>query len=147
MCPGIPDGPMLDSTFIQGCAYRKGLSHVQYCTPRFGSLLLCVCMLSCVCLFVIPWTVACQAPLSMEFSRQEHWPRLPFPFPGDLLKPGNQTWVSCVSFLGRQILSHCVIWEAFLTSIQNLFNEPHYLLHIILSTWQLSMHSVLIVTV
>ena len=30
-----------------------------------------------------PWTVACQAPLSMEFSRQEHWSRLPFPSPGE----------------------------------------------------------------
>ena len=31
-----------------------------------------------------PWTVACQAPLSMEFSRQEYWSRLPLPSPGDL---------------------------------------------------------------
>ena len=30
-------------------------------------------LLSCVQLFVTPWTVACQAPLSMEFSRQEYW--------------------------------------------------------------------------
>ena len=30
-----------------------------------------------------PWTVACQAPLSMEFSRQEYWSGLPFPSPGD----------------------------------------------------------------
>ena len=35
-----------------------------------------------------PWTVACQAPLSMGFSRQEHWNGLPFPFPGDLPNPG-----------------------------------------------------------
>ena len=33
---------------------------------------------------VTPWTVACQAPLSIEFSRQEYWSRLPFPSPGDL---------------------------------------------------------------
>ena len=33
---------------------------------------------------VTPWTVACQAPLSMEFSRQEYWSGLPFPFTGDL---------------------------------------------------------------
>ena len=32
--------------------------------------------------FVTPWTVACQAPLSMEFSRQEYWSGLPFPSPG-----------------------------------------------------------------
>ena len=33
------------------------------------------------------WIVACQAPLSMEFSRQEYWSGLPFP-PGDLPDPG-----------------------------------------------------------
>ena len=39
-------------------------------------------------LFVTLWTVACQAPLSMEFSRQEYWSGLPFPSPGDLPDPG-----------------------------------------------------------
>ena len=43
---------------------------------------------SCVWLFVTPWTVACQAPLFMEFSRQEYWSGLPFPLPGDLPDPG-----------------------------------------------------------
>ena len=38
--------------------------------------------------FVIPWTVAFQAPLSMGFSRQEYWSGLPYPFPGDLSHPG-----------------------------------------------------------
>ena len=37
--------------------------------------------------FATPWTVAHQAPLSMEFSRQEYWNGLPFPSPGDLLNP------------------------------------------------------------
>ena len=37
---------------------------------------------------VTPWTVAYQAPLSMEFPRQEYRTRLPFPSPGDLLDPG-----------------------------------------------------------
>jgi len=40
--------------------------------------------LSRVRLFVTPWTVAYQAPSSMEFSRQEDWSGLPFPSPGDL---------------------------------------------------------------
>ena len=35
-----------------------------------------------------PWTVACQAPLSMRFSRQEYWSGLPFPPAGDLPNPG-----------------------------------------------------------
>ena len=35
-----------------------------------------------------PWTVACQTPLFMEFSRQEYWSELPFPSPGDIPHPG-----------------------------------------------------------
>ena len=35
-----------------------------------------------------PWTVACQAPLSMEFSRPGYWSRFSFPSPGDLPDPG-----------------------------------------------------------
>ena len=35
-----------------------------------------------------PWTVANQAPLSMEFSRHGYWSGLPFPSPGDLPDPG-----------------------------------------------------------
>ena len=35
-----------------------------------------------------PWTVACQAPLLMEFSRQEYWSGVPFPTPVDLPDPG-----------------------------------------------------------
>ena len=45
-------------------------------------------LLSCVQLFATPWTVAYQAPQSMEFSRQEYWSGLPFPSPGDLSNPG-----------------------------------------------------------
>ena len=37
------------------------------------------------------WTVACQASLSMEFSRQEYWNGLPFPSPGDLPDPGIES--------------------------------------------------------
>ena len=59
----------------------------------------CVCVCVCVCmcalscsavsdLFVTPWTVAGQAPLSMRFSRQEYWRGLPFPPPGDVPHPG-----------------------------------------------------------
>ena len=40
---------------------------------------------------MIQWTVARQAPLSMEFSRQEYWSGLPFPPPGDLLDPGIES--------------------------------------------------------
>ena len=53
---------------------------------------LCVCV-CCVQLFAIPWTVAHQAPLSMEFSRREYCSGFPFPSPGDLpnlrIEPGS----------------------------------------------------------
>ena len=44
-------------------------------------------MLSHVQLFATPWTIAHLAPLSTEFSMQEYWSGLPFPPPGNLLKP------------------------------------------------------------
>ena len=46
--------------------------------------------LSRVRLFVTTWTVAYQAPQSVEFSRQEYWSGLPFPSPGDLPNPGTE---------------------------------------------------------
>ena len=49
------------------------------------------CMVSCVQLFETPWNLARQAHLSMEFSRQEYWSRLPFPTPGDLPNPVIQS--------------------------------------------------------
>ena len=48
-------------------------------------------MLSHVRLFATPWTVACLAPLSMGFSRQEYWSGLPCPPPGDLPDPGIES--------------------------------------------------------
>ena len=53
-------------------------------------VLCCAQSLSHVQLLVTPWTVACKAPLSMGFSRQEYWSGLPFPPPGDLPNPGTE---------------------------------------------------------
>ena len=44
-------------------------------------------VLNCVRLFATLWTIAQQAPLSMEFSRQEYWSGLPLPTPGDIPNP------------------------------------------------------------
>ena len=52
-----------------------------------------------------PWIVACQARLSMGFSRQEHWSGLPFPPPGDL--PNQESNLHLLgSCIGRQVLCH-----------------------------------------
>ena len=53
-------------------------------------------LLSRVRLFATPWTVAYQAPLSMEFSRQEYWSGLPFPSPQTL-------WISFIFVLPSPI--------------------------------------------
>ena len=89
----------------------------------------CAQSLSCVQLFVTPWTVAYQAPLSMELSRQEYWSGLPFPTPGNL--PRDRTHVSCISCIVRWILYYCTTWEAIYTYayIHTLF---HILFHSIL---------------
>ena len=58
----------------------------------FSVLCVCVCV-SCfshVWLFVTPWTIPCQTPRSMGFSRQEYWSGLPCPPPGDLPDSGTE---------------------------------------------------------
>ena len=61
-----------------------------------GSYLWCASILSHVHLFLTSWTVACQAPLFLGFSKQGYWSRLPFPPPGDLpntgIKPASPTF-------------------------------------------------------
>ena len=74
---------------------------VSAAPPQSGCnhMYVCVCLsLSCVQLFVTPWTVACQVPMSMEFSRQDYWSGLPFPSPGNLpdlrTVPSSPVWQS-----------------------------------------------------
>ena len=65
-------------------------------------------------LFVTPWTVAHQAPLSMGFSRQEYWSGLPFPSPGDLPDPGIEP-VSLMSIaLVGGFFTTNTTWEALI---------------------------------
>ena len=64
--------------------------------PVITLLNVCVCgptrtqLLSRVRLFATPWTVACQFPLLVKFSRQEYWSGLPLPPPGDVPDPGTE---------------------------------------------------------
>ena len=89
---------------------------------------------SCLTL-VSPWTVAHQAPLSMECSRQEHWSWLPFPSPGDLPDPGSELTpptlqaVSCIPsrFLtteppGKSL--HCVVTKYLLLEKSSRGGRP-----------------------
>ena len=67
---------------------------------------------SCVGLFVTPWTVAHQAPLSMGFSRQEYWSGLPGPFPGDLPDPGIEPTSLVSPALAGGFFTTSATWEA-----------------------------------
>ena len=78
-----------------GCAGRNTGADCRFLLQGFVCVCVCVCVCSAVhsCLvFTTPWTVASQAPLPMEFSREESWIVLPFPTPGDLPDPGIQRW-------------------------------------------------------
>ena len=69
-------------------------------------------MLSHLRLFVTLWTLTCQAPLSVGFSRQEYWSGLPFPPPGDLPDPGIQRAIDPVSIaLASEFFNTSATWE------------------------------------
>ena len=75
---------------------------------------MCAQSLSHVWLLPTPRTVAGQAPLSMGFSRQEHWGGLPFPSPGESSPHRDRTCISCGSCIGRRILHHWATWKALI---------------------------------
>ena len=80
------------------CTYTSvHLKHGKYMWARSFSR---------VRLFAIPWTVACQAPLSMGFSRQEYWSGLPFPPLGIFPTQGSNPHVLCFLYWQADSLHH-----------------------------------------
>ena len=77
---------------------------------------------SCVWLFVTPWTVACLAPLSMGFSRQEYWSALPFPSPGDLLNPKIESASLMSPIYTGKFLTTSTTWEALKHILHHQFS-------------------------
>ena len=71
----------------------------------------CCAVLSHVWLLATPWTVAYQALLSMEFSRQEHWSGLPFPIPGDLPDPRMKPVFLVFSTLAGRFFTSVPPWK------------------------------------
>ena len=63
-------------------------------------------------LFATPWTVAFQAPLSMEFSMREYWSGLPFPIPGDPPDPGIEAESLASPALAGGFFTTSATWEA-----------------------------------
>ena len=98
------------------------LEGVKQCLRNYECMILIhttlsrrLCVLNCfspVWLFVTPWTVAHQAPLSMGFSRQEYWSGLPcFPL-GDFPNPGIESVSLMSPPLAGGFFTHCATWEA-----------------------------------
>ena len=82
---------------------------------------MCACVLSyfsCIQLFVTPWTVTRQAPLSMEFSGQEYWSGLPFPSPGDFPSPGIEPASLLSPELTGRFFTTSATWEAQFDLVQ-----------------------------
>ena len=96
------------------------------------------CMLSRfsrIRLFVTPWTVACQAPLSMGSSRQEYWSGLPCPPPGDLPDPGIEPVSLLSPALAGGFFTTSATWEAQVKVTQScltLCDPRDYTVHEIL---------------
>ena len=68
--------------------------------------------------FATPWTIACQAPLYIGFSRQEYWRGLLFPSPGELLNPGIKPKSPELQ------VDPLATWEALLSRQQTVVFNP-----------------------
>ena len=86
-----------------------------------------------VWLFVTLWTSACQAPLSMGFSRQEYWSGLPCPPPRDLPGPGIKTKSLTSPALTGGFFTTSATWEAVMYDICTYI--PHMYLHVFIYTY------------
>ena len=94
-------------------AQTSRISELMLTSALVPSVCVCVCtqLLIRVPLFATPWTLVCQAPLSMEFSRQEYWNGLPFPSPGDLTDPGTELESLLSPALAGGFFNTSTIWE------------------------------------
>ena len=91
--------------------------------------------LSCVWLFVAPWTVAHQAPLPMEFSRHEYWCGVPFPSPGDLLNPGIKPTSLTSSAWAGGVFTTNATWEALVGTVQFSSVQPLNRVRLFATPW------------
>ena len=84
----MPSDSLVTEDFLSTCDSPSGMLQAALPAPE-NQLCTCMCAqsFSPVQLFVTPWTVARQAPQSMEFSRQEYWSGLPFPTPENFPNP------------------------------------------------------------
>ena len=124
LCDPIDSSPDICLRWWLENCYRKSLYIVSIdvimtddqISKLMGLTSLRVCMLSCfsrVRLFVTPWIIACQALLSMGFSRQEYWSGLPFPPPGDLPNLETEPVPLVSPTLAGGFIITSISWEAW----------------------------------
>ena len=112
------------------CSFLSSGGHVcLYCLATFlvsyncgAPVCMCAKSLQQVWLFVIPWTEAHQAPLSMGFSRQEYWSQLPYPPPPDFPNSGVEPKCLTSICIGRWVLVciHIIIFLLLLICLVKL---------------------------
>ena len=119
--PGNFHGPQtsqvsfLDPRVCGRWAWAIGLAEVGLRGSESGNMRACVLSrFSLVQLCATLWTVACQAPLSLGFSRQEYWSRLACPLPGNLSDPGIEPVSLMSPALAIRFFTTCATWEACL---------------------------------
>ena len=99
------------SLYCKQCAREHPLyayACVYVCVYTYIHIHICARVLSRVWLFVTPWTIAHQTPLSMGFSRQEEWSGLPFSFSRETSQPWDQTWIRAfIIFIDTKLSSKC----------------------------------------
>ena len=105
----------------------------------------CMCMLSRIWFFATPWTVTSQAPLSMEFSRQEYWSGLPFLPPRDLPIPGREPMSLASSALAGRFFTTSttgtpyrknISWKVIRWTLWNVVKVRHESCPFDLTTWR-----------
>ena len=99
---------------ISFCPFKHYYSRTEHFSGSyltFQEQPLCVLSTSVMSDSAIPWTISCQAPLSMRFSRQEYWGGLSCLPPGDLSNPGIKLSSACVSCIAGGFFTHGATWE------------------------------------
>ena len=79
--------------------------------PSMNAGMIVCCCFSHIWLFATPWSVACQAPLPIGFSRQEYRSGLPCPLPGDLPNPGIKLMSFMSPALAGGFFTTSATWE------------------------------------
>ena len=123
--PKVTEAKDLSTCDFKSLSYCDDLKLPNPLLDIWSSLCLkigaCLCAQSCLNLWDL--SVAHQASLSMEFSRPEYWSGLPFFYSMGSAWPRDQFQISCISCIGRQIIYHCVTWEALEDQYLSLDNK------------------------